>query len=274
MAGVTHASDREPSTLPTAGGGARITFRSDRSGGHRIWSVTLDAADLAGAPVVETTGPASDHDPTTARTSAGDRWLLYRSDRNVALARLGANVATSGTSEPSRRAPTEASIRRFSGSTTVWVDDLTRNAERRRFGDLAAYTPQKPRASGETPLSPDELYTRGTIGLYVERGLAGRPLTAADADRLRHILARFLPVNLRAVIILRPSPALLEQMFPVSDMFLDQYPFLEVYGGPSDTSDAALPNWLLFLSTDASSITVDPGTLTTLRRRSWSPAPQ
>jgi phage tail-like protein len=274
LGGLVHASDREPTLFPIAAGGARVSFRSDRDGGHRIWSVDLDAADVPGASVPETTGPSSDHDPTTALIGGVSRWLLFRSDRNVAIARLGANVADGSSIEPSRRAPTEASIRRYSGSTTVWLDDLTRNRERRRFGDLSSYTPQKPRASGEAPLEPDELYTRGTIGLYVERGPAGRPLTAGDADRLRQLLARFLPVNLRAVIILRPSPALLEQMFPVSDAFQDQHPFIEFYSGIADSTAAALPDLLLFISTDAASITVDPGMPTTLRRRLWWPAPQ
>jgi hypothetical protein len=272
------ATDRDPNVVPRTGGGARLFLRSDRSGGPRLWSADISATDAVSGLAPITEGEASDSAPAAITLSEGGEALLFRSDRSVPLARLGGAVpAQNGSGQESRRAPNEASARRFSGSITVSLPDLDRNRSRRRFEDLLSYTPQKPRASAEAPLEPDELYTRGTIGLYVERGPAGRPLTGEDADRLRQLLDRFLPVNLRAVIVLRPSPALLEHVFgpghELADSFEDSYPFAEVYSGPTDTTAAGLPDWLLFVTTDGASVTADPGDLTTLRRRSWWPPP-
>jgi phage tail-like protein len=272
------AKDRHPHLVPALGGGARVYLDSDRSGGPRLWVVDIDPADAAAAPVAVAPGVHSDVEPAAVTLPGGDRVLLFRSDRSFPLARLGGGVPGIDAPDTSRRAPDEASLRRFAGTTTVSLTDLDRNRGSGRFDDLLSYTPQKPAGTRETPLEPDELYTRATIGLYVERGLAGRPLTRADADRLRDLLQRFLPANLRAVIVLRPSGLLLEQVFgrshPLEDAYADSYPFVEHLGGLSDAAAAALPDWHLFLATDSPSITVDPVDLTTLRRRTWRPPPQ
>jgi len=272
------ATDREPCVVPLSGGGARLFLRSDRSGGPRLWTADVSAADAVSVLAPITEGEAGDSAPT-AISVAGTVALVFRSDRSVPLARLGGGVPAGDDdafSRFSRRAPAEASVRRFAGAATAALNDLDRNRSRRRFEDLLSYTPQKPRGPAEVPLEPDELYTRGTIGLYVERGPAGLPLTAADADRLRQLLDRFLPANLRAVIVLRPSPALLEEVFgpgQLSDSFSDVYPFADVYAGVIDSTAAVLPDWRLFLTVDGASVTADPGDLTTLRRRSWWPPP-
>jgi hypothetical protein len=157
----------------------------------------------------------------------------------------------------------------------VTLDDLQRNSLRRQFRDLLTYTPQKPGGLAEGRLTPDEIYTRGTIGLYVERGPAGKPLTLSDAERLRQLIDRFMPVNLRAVIVLRPTDVLLERVYPPgpTDGYTDLYPFIEVLTGPIDSTGVVMPDWLLFMSTDATSRTADPGDLTTLRRRTFQPPP-
>jgi hypothetical protein len=223
-----------------------------------------------------TTEDAGDFSPTAVRWPDGTDWLLFASDRSVPLGRLGGGIPRlEGPGDESRRAADEASLRRYAGSTTVSLTDVQRNSGRRQFRDLLTYTPQKPGGLREGRLTPDEIYTRGTIALYVERGPGGKPLSLSDAARLRQLLDRFMPVNLRAVIVLRPTDVLLERVFPPgpADGFTDIYPIVEVYIGPVDSTGVELPDWLLFMSTDAGSLTADPGDLTTLRRRTFQPTP-
>jgi hypothetical protein len=206
----------------------------------------------------------------------GTEWLLFGSDRSVPLGRLGGGIPRlEGQGDASRRAADEASLRRFAGTTTVLLGDLQRNSGRRQFQDLLSYTPQKPGGRAEGGLTPDEIYTRGTIGLYVERGPGGRALTVSDAERLRQLLDRFRPVNLRVVIVLRPTDVLLERVYPPgpTDSYTDVFPIVEVLTGLLDSTGVVLPDWLLFMSTEAGSLTADPTDMTTLRRRTFQPPP-
>ena len=96
-------------------------------------------------------------------------------------------------------------LRRFAGSTSVVLGDAARLGRHRLWDDLLAYTPQKPLgpAGGEV-LRDDDLYTRGTVGLYLSQVLPDTPFTRQMVERLRPVLARFLPINVRAVVILAP----------------------------------------------------------------------
>ncbi|GAA4699514.1 phage tail protein [Phytohabitans rumicis] len=264
-------TDREPALAPLTGGAVQVFLRSNRGGGPRLWSVLVNASGTPGAPVTVHTGPTADTNPAPVRMPGGAQWLLFRSDRNVALGRLGGGVPGAADAATSRRAPEEAAVRRHAGSISAVLADLDRNRGHRQFGDLLDYTPQRPDGG---PLAPDELYTPATIGLYVQRGPAGRPLVRRDADRLRQLLDRFLPVNVRAVIVLR-SAALEEAVFPpgheLTDAFRDDYPFVEIYQGPSEQIAVTLRDWLVYLATDGTSVTADPTQLSTLRRRTWWP---
>ncbi|HEV2765106.1 MAG TPA: RNase adapter RapZ, partial [Pyrinomonadaceae bacterium] len=128
-------ADTEPALTPVTGG-VRLYFRSDRGGGSALYTVDVTQSvvdDLA--PLL--TGPAADTNPAVL---PGDTpWLLFRSDRNVALGRLGGGVPGEVDADASRRAPEEAAIRRFAGSITAVPGDLDRNRGRRRFGDLLDY---------------------------------------------------------------------------------------------------------------------------------------
>ncbi|WP_326772956.1 hypothetical protein [Streptomyces sp. NBC_01445] len=48
---------------------------------------------------------------------------------------------------------------------------------------------------------PDERDAPNAIGLHLGRTVARRSLTHDDADRMRQLLDRFLPVNLRATVV-------------------------------------------------------------------------
>ncbi|GAB2679039.1 phage tail protein [Nocardia goodfellowii] len=179
------AQDREPVLAPAADGSIRVYFRSDRGGGERIWRVQVSAAGIVSAPVAVTTGPASDTDPAVLPDAAPPT-LLFRSDRNVAPAAL-ANQAT-GAAAP------EISVRRYAGTRTVNIDDTARNTAAGTFGDLLAYTPQRPR--GDAP-APGERYLPSTVTIHVGPGHTGTAVGTADARRLDRLLAGFVAAQVR-----------------------------------------------------------------------------
>jgi hypothetical protein len=135
---------------------------------------------VGGAPAPVTVGAAADGRPAPV-TVAGAQWLLHRSDRSVGYGTAG-DVG----------APDTGTVRRHSGSTTVVFGDTARLGALGGFDDLVAYTPQRP--EGGRP-GDDEVYTRGTVGLFLD----AEP-DAGTAARLDAVLGRFLPINVRAVL--------------------------------------------------------------------------
>ena len=168
----------------------------------------------------------------------------------------------------------------FSRSLRAGRDAAAEPGRRRRvhqWGDLLAYTPHRPLSGDdEPPLSPNEFFTRGTLGLYVTRGRFGQALTATNAARLKQLLTEFLPINLRAVIVLSPSlttEVLYAPGADLSDSYLDDYPFVENFLDLADSSAAALPDWVVLLSNQVAGVSADPTNLNTLRRRTYFPPP-
>ncbi|ONI92922.1 hypothetical protein ALI22I_01210 [Saccharothrix sp. ALI-22-I] len=186
------AVDREPALTRGPGQPVRVYFRSDRGGGARVWHVEVNAAGAVTEPRAVTKGPSTDTDPAVLAMPDLPSLLLFRSDRNVAVAGLSTDPG---------RPPVETSVRRFAGSTTAVPADAARNNGRRGFGDLLDYTPQRPRGD---PPAPDEHYTPGTVVLHLDRGRAEQPPEAAEVHRLRQLLADFVPATVRIVTI--PDP--------------------------------------------------------------------
>ena len=366
------AQDREPGVVLLPGGGLRAYFRSDRGGGTRMWSVSVDGNDTVSAPVLLSEGAEADTAPVPLTRADGTTWLFHRSDRSVPLSQVGSAPlvpgapgaastrmtapgtapfvkATSGTgstrtassgsapitdegsvgivprpagAEPARtassgsapitdessvartalsgasriageklaplppaapgaesarlglsrstRIPDEGSLRRYAGSTSLVPSDLPRVRRQRRWGDLLAYTPQKP--LDEAPLTDEELYTRGTLGLYVSRTSHGDPLTVEEGERVRQILQRFLPINARAVLVLAPSLTV-ESVYPpgadIQEQYADKHPFIDTYPGLADETAVALPGWTILRSTTAADVSANPSVPATWRRRTF-----
>jgi hypothetical protein len=268
------AADREPAATLGASGGLRVFFRSDRSGGPRLWSVSLTAAGAAGAPVPLVDEPSADRTPAPLVLGPGaPLWLLFRSDRNVALGQVAAGRSTS------TRLPDDGAIRRHAGTTTVVAADLVRNRQRRLWGDLLAYTPQKPLGPLEPPLGDEDRYTRGTIGLFASRGRLGNPLTVQEVARLRQLLSSFLPIQVRALLIFAPSLDV-EAVYPpaadIGESYRDEYPFAEYLTTLADATHAALPGWSVLRANTAGHVSADPapGQSATLQHRSYYRPPE
>jgi hypothetical protein len=223
----------------------------------------------------------------------GALWLLYRSDRSVPLSRVSRRPAPAvdncvlsplptdpGLSRgPSRslRMPDTGTLSRFAGATSVVLSDTARIGRRRQWDDQLSYTPQKPLGAmhGDV-LQDDDLYTRGTVGLYLSQVIADSPLSRQMVERLRPVLERFLPINVRAVVILAPRVDIEFVYTPGADIeerYLDKHPTIEYYTGLGDSAAAALPDWVVLLSNTLGHVSVDPTAPTTVRHRAYFPPP-
>ncbi|GAB3433653.1 phage tail protein [Flindersiella endophytica] len=191
---ATTAGDREPGLTVRPGLPPRVFFRSDRSGGPDLWSIPI-----GGSAAVVTAGAPADTWPAPV-TVGGQQWLLHRSDRSVGLAGAGAGAS---------RFEDAGTLHRYSGSTTVVLTDADRLDRLGALDDLVAYTPHRPAGElAEPPLTDAEVYTRSTVGLYFTQAGSGPP-DESMAERLRAVLSRFVPVNVR--IVVRPTPSGLER---------------------------------------------------------------
>ncbi|WP_158549231.1 two-component regulator propeller domain-containing protein [Lysobacter silvisoli] len=271
------AADVQPAALALGGGGARVFFSSDRNGGRGLWEVSLNAALVAGAPAALPWDETARIAPLPLLLPVAGLTLLHRCDASLALDQLPPILAGAAPIAAPTRVPEAATLRRHCNTVTPRMADTARNSRHHQWGDLLAYTPHRPLGGDdEPPLSPNEFFTRGTLGLYVTRGRFGQALTATNAARLKQLLAEFLPVNMRAVIVLAPSLTT-EVLYPpgadIGESYLDDYPFVEQFLDLADSSAAALPDWVLLLSNQVAGRTADPTNLSTLRRRTYFPPP-
>ncbi len=259
------SSDRTPGVLRIPGG-MRIFFSSDRNGGFGLWSVDITLAGVIGPLVSITEDSSSDLAPAPANVG-GAVWLLYRSDRNIALTQVG--VMDPGKSE---RVPDNGALRRYAGSVSASPENLTRNRMRGLFGDLLNYTPNRP--DGGATLTDSEVYTRGTVGIYVSRTNQGSVLTQQEASRLRALLTSLIPVNMRAVISVVAPPDtefVYSADADIGESYNDVYPFAETLGAIQETTAAAMPGVAVIHSNVAGNISVNPANLATLRLRTFFP---
>lgn len=259
--------DREPGLAVRPGLPPLVFFRSDRGGGADLWSVPV-----GGSAARITAGAPADTWPAPVDVG-GTRWLLHRSDRSVGHDTVGgAGGQRTGT------------LHRYAGSTSVVLGDVDRLRRRRAWDDLVAYTPHRPDgASTARPLREDEIYTRGTLGLYLTQAVSGL-LDESMAERLRTVLRRFLPINLRAVVWLAPR-ADVEYVYPAGadllDTYRDKHPDIDHLSVGEGPVSVLLPGWGVLgsapLSTpppadpEARGITADPTDLTSLRWRTHHP---
>jgi phage tail-like protein len=263
------AADRTPIARPQPGG-MSVLFSSDRLGGSGLWSVDVSLAGAVAPLVVVSDQASSDLAPTPV-TVGGAVWVLYRSDDNVSLAQLGSSPRGEGLLG-SVRVPDNGAVRRHAGTVAADLGDLNRLRNRGLFGDLLCYTPNRP--DGVGALTESELYTRGTVGFYVSRANQGAELTQLEVERLNGLLQRFIPINLRSLIIVVEA-ADVEFVYgegtDPQDRFSDDYPFVSALGAMSDSAAAAVPGLIVLQSNRADNVSANPANLTTLRGRTYFP---
>jgi phage tail-like protein len=257
------ATDREPAATRLATGELRVFFRSDRGSGPDIWSVRVaPATGAVTAPAVVIAGTTADHWPAPVGMSGNALWLLFRSDRSVPLSRVATRALppvdvrvvprgsapdrAGAAARQSMRLPDTGTLRRYAGSLSVVLSDAARNSRRRQWDDLLAYTPERPEVGGPGETLPEDVYyTRGTVGLFLSGSVPASPAVQDQKrERLRPVLGRFLPINVRAVVVLAPRVDV-EFVYPpgteIGERYQDEYPFVELAPRPADAAAAALP---------------------------------
>jgi phage tail-like protein len=268
-----HTADYEPAPVVLPDGSLRVFFRSDRSGGSDLWFCEVQVpSGAASAPEVVVITGDRESAPCPLRLADDRLWLLYRSDKNLVLTQAVNQPPINHTDTSVRLASTDT-LRRFTGTTTISLNDTRRNSRQRRWDDRLSYTPEKVESLGTSgALVGNDFYTPNTIGIYISRTLADTMLTQRRIERLRQVLERALPANMRAVIIVSARVHIEYVYEPGNDIredFFDAHPFIDAYGGISDMTRASLPDWIVLLSNNTDHISTDPSDLTSLRRRTY-----
>ena len=102
-------------------------------------------------------------------------------------------------------------------------------------------------------------------------------MTQQEGLRLRALLAQFMPLNLRAVVIV-VAPADVEFVYPagndIQERYNDVYPFAEVLPPIADLAAAAMPDLSVLQSNIAGNVSADLADLKTLHRRTFFPPVQ
>jgi phage tail-like protein len=284
------SADREPAAALLPDGDLRLLFRSDRDGGPSLWAATISGGALAALEPVGA-GPVADLAPAPVLAPDGTLWVLFRSDRGVSVSRLATRpladledrVTQPGPSArpdaphplASVRAEDTGTLRRFAGSTSVPLGHAARIGRRRQWDDQLAYTPQKPIGPpSDPPLEEDDFYTRGTVGLFLSQVIPDSPLSRLARDRLRAVLERFLPINVRAVVVFAPRADIELVYTPDADIqeaYHDEHPDVEVHSGLADQTSLAAPDWRVLLSSTLGHVSADAADPTTLRHRTAFP---
>jgi hypothetical protein len=177
-------------------------------------------------------------------------------------------------SRASVRVPAAIAVSHRAGGRSPVLGHTARNLERRRWGDAHTYTPEHPDRIDDELATQTHLYTRRSIGLYLRQSPIGQPITQDAIARLRQLLQRFLPVNLRLVLIVAPEPTVELIYTPGGDIgesWTDNAPIVEVLTGLADAAAAAMPGVSVLLSNTAADRSADPLDLTSLARRAWFP---
>ncbi len=286
---IKRVTDREPGLARTSDGKLRLFFRSDRSGGKDLWH--FPNAEANTLPDVQTTpdpprpdplllGGAADQAPTPFVFAPDSLWLFFRSDRSVSPSALERRA---GAAVPPRSSLIEevGTLRRYAGATSVVPTDESRIKRRRLWDDLLSYTSQA--VGDDEVLSEKDYYTRGTVGLYLTQAVTDSPLSQQTVKRLLPVLEQFLPLNVRAVVILAPRVDT-EYVYdgttalPADSFRGDKYPAVEYYDGPRETALAPkLQGWEIFYSAVVPgtpkhvTVKLDPPDTNTWKFRTYSP---
>jgi phage tail-like protein len=257
---LKRVTDREPGLALTSDGKLRLFFRSDCSGGKDLWH--FPNTDANALPDVQTTpdatrpdplllGGAADQTPTPFVVAPDTLWLFFRSDRSISPSGLERR-ATAAVPPRSSLVEEVGTLRRYAGATSVVPSDESRIKRRRLWDDLLSYTPQA--VGDDEVLTEKDYYTRGTVGLYLTQAVTDSPLSQQTAKRLLPVLEQFLPINVRAVVILAPrvdSEYIYDgtKVLPADTFRGDKYPAVEYYAGLRETAlTLKLQGWEIIYS--------------------------
>jgi phage tail-like protein len=135
----------------------------------------------------------------------------------------------------------------------------------RAFEDRTAYSYDfgRPGPGGEYTMGNDTLYNRETIGIYAVPDVPTETLVLEQEwERVREILAEFLPINVRAIVVILPD-VVVEEPYDASQAVVQELVQAgglveeDAYGEGADASAEKVPEWRYITANDLSTRSVN-----------------
>jgi phage tail-like protein len=178
--------NQEPAAFLVDEDHAELYFSSNRADGHNVWS-----------NLVSSTGAKSDQQITTGQFTHRAPAVLSGGDQLVRLwFRSNESRVYNSRLYPAAR----TSDARYSGSTTIDTRNPAKFSIRGSIKDVMHYT-------YDTKRENDNWYARDTVGIYLFPDTNDEALIIRKRDQIESLLRSFLPIQVRAVIII-------QQVFP------------------------------------------------------------
>ena len=241
------ASDREPAAVINAAGDPELYWSSNRDRSWSLWRTVLPFAiegESSGAPEKLTGNPYSQRAPLAVSGAAGTLLFYYSNER----------LASDSEIYPATRTVDG----RHAGSTTVDARNVAKTSLRGSFDDFQTYTFD----TGVGGQRGDEnWYAHDTVGLYLTPASDDPSIIARERNVIASALRQFLPVQVRAVLIIELATyrdPVYSYDFPdvepqrkIGERFMDtllEDPLTEIYEGPSEESTDRVPDWVWIYS--------------------------
>jgi phage tail-like protein len=224
---------REPFALVNGAGNLELFWSANTTGSWSIWHGVLDGVNHTWQtpPVIVTGNPYNQRSPTALR-QGDERHLFYRANESV---RYTSSVYGA----------TETLDARYAGATTVHNNNVAKSALRGQYEDFQTYTYDTGRNGRRTQ---QNWYARDTVGMYLTPNTEDPVLIERNRNLIESALRKFLPINVRTVLIIEPSVRE-EAVYPdarlPTDAFSDQLTVIadEVLAGVQDAHGDAAPDW-------------------------------
>ena len=188
----------------------------------------------------------------------------------------GQRVYLDGSLQPLPLAPHLSGRSTPAGSLDTDDAEAMFRLRNRTFDDRCAYSYDCGRPDGEGGYERDDdcLYNRDTVGVYIVPDVATEPFSLREEwERVRQILAAFLPIQVRPVFVLQPQ-VVVEEAYDATRMVTEASSAVgileqsEHWGEGLDAVTDRIPQWRRFITNDLAHLTVDTALMDT-SSRSW-----
>lgn len=178
--------NREPAAVLSGPGTVELHFASNRIDGWQIWSKSLTVT-TQGADTAITDGQFTRRAPAPLNAGAGALRLFFRANDSSVYASA---VYPKSTMVDAR----------YAGSTTADTRNPARLSLRDDFNDIGHYTHDTPKANPDDDAK--RRYSRDTVGIFLGPDTSDQQLIIRDRNLLATALNRFLPIQVRAVLLI------------------------------------------------------------------------
>jgi hypothetical protein len=255
--GVSTFRDEAPAAA-SSGGSLWIFWHSNRDGIPRIYASEQTGAGW-GTPFPVTSSRSAEKDPAPF-VAAGALRLFFRTQRGGEVFR-SRTVDFNNVDEIKRGRvadrwhysySTTGTETAFSARDAVIIDTSTAGTQR-------------------------TFYARDAVGIYMTPEDTGFSADhRSEIDRVQALVEPFRPIPARFVWFLEP-PVVAEIVYSpqadIGESYSDVYPIVDTFGTVTESTSAALPDWVVIHANAPGNVSIDPGDHGTFRNRTFFPAP-